>query len=72
MAHAILKFDLADPDDAREHRYALAGREALIALELIDNRCRAVLNHGEPTPELERILEEVRALIPYELTSLLV
>ncbi len=72
MAHAILKFDLSDPDDEREHRYALAGREALIALELIDNRCRAVLNHGEPSPETAKILEEIRAIIPYELTSLLV
>jgi hypothetical protein len=69
---ATLRFDLSDPDDAREHRYALAGREALIALELIDNRCRAVLNHGEPTPETAKILEEIRAIIPYELTSLLV
>jgi hypothetical protein len=69
---ATLRFDLSDTDDAREHRYALAGRDALIALELIESRCRSVLKHGEPSPELERILEEVRALIPYELTSLLV
>jgi hypothetical protein len=33
MATAILRFDLSDADDEREHRYALAGREALIALE---------------------------------------
>jgi hypothetical protein len=72
MAHALLKFDLADPDDAREHRYALAGREALIALELIDNRCRSALKHGEPSEETTTILEEIRQLIPYELTSLLV
>jgi hypothetical protein len=71
MAHAILKFDLSDPDDAREHRYALAGREALIALELIDNRCRAVLNHGEPSEETTTILEEIRSTIPYELLNLL-
>jgi hypothetical protein len=72
MAHATLRFDLSDPDDEREHRYALAGREALIALELIDNRCRAICKHGEPSEETEKILEEIRALIPYELTSLLV
>ncbi len=72
MAHAILKFDLADTDDALEHRYALAGRDALIALELIESRCRSVLNHGEPSPETAKILEEIRRLIPYELTSLLV
>jgi hypothetical protein len=72
MARATLEFDLADPDDEREHRYALAGREALIALELIDNRCRAICKHGEPSPETQRIVEEIRALIPHELTSLLV
>jgi hypothetical protein len=72
MAHALLKFDLSDPDDAREHRYALAGREALIALELIESRCRSIIKHGEPSPETAKILEEIRAIIPYELTSLLV
>jgi hypothetical protein len=71
MAHALLKFDLADPDDAREHRYALAGREALIALELIDNRCRSALKHGEPSEETTTILEEIRSTIPYELLNLL-
>jgi hypothetical protein len=72
MAHAILKFDLADPDDEREHRYALAGREALIALELVENRCRAILKHGDPSEETQRVVEEIRALVPHELTSLLV
>lgn len=69
---ATLRFDLADPDDEREHRYALAGREALIALELVDNRCRAILKHGEPSEEVQAILEEIRRLIPHELTDLLV
>jgi hypothetical protein len=69
---ATLRFDLSDPDDALEHRYALAGRDALIALELIESRCRSVLKHGEPSPETAKILEEIRALVPYELTSLLV
>jgi hypothetical protein len=72
MAHATLRFDLADPDDAREHRYALAGREALIALELVENRCRAILKHGDPSEETQRLVEEIRALVPHELTSLLV
>lgn len=69
---ATLRYDLSDADDEREHRYALAGREALIALELIDNRCRAILKHGEPSEEVQGILEEIRRLIPHELTDLLV
>lgn len=68
---AILKFDLSDPDDERQHRYALAGRDALIALEEIEQRCRSILKHAEPSPETQRIVEEVRALVPYELVSLL-
>jgi hypothetical protein len=67
---AILRFDLSDPDDAREHRYALAGRDALIALEQIDQHCRGRLKHGEPT-DARRELEEIRSTIPYELLHLL-
>ena len=72
MAHALLKFDLSDPDDERQHRYALAGRDALIALEAIEQHCRNRLKYGEPSPETQRVVEEIRALVPYELTSLLV
>jgi hypothetical protein len=69
---AILRFDLSDPDDAREHRYCLAGRDALIAMERIDNHCRSILKHGAPSEETERALEEIRSLIPHELVELLV
>ncbi len=70
MAHATLRYDLSDPDDAREHRYALAGREALIALEAIEQHIRGRLKHGEPT-DARRELEEIRSAIPYELMNLL-
>jgi hypothetical protein len=72
MAHATLRFDLSDADDEREHRYALAGKDALLALDVIDNRCRAIIKHGEPSEETQGILEEIRRLIPHELTDLLV
>ena len=67
---AVLKFDLSDPDDERAHRYALAGRDALIALEVIDQHCRGRLKHGEPA-DARRELEEIRSTIPYELLNLL-
>ena len=67
---ATLRFDLSDPDDEREHRYALAGRDALIALEQIDQHCRARLKHGEPS-DARRELEEIRSTIPHELLNLL-
>jgi hypothetical protein len=67
---ATLRFDLSDDDDAHEHRYALAGREALIALEAIEQHLRGRLKHGEPS-DARRELEEIRSTIPYELLNLL-
>ena len=68
---ATLRFDLSDPDDACEHRYALAGRDALIALEQIDQWARGRLKHGQPSAEATHDLEAVRAMVPHELTGLL-
>jgi hypothetical protein len=68
---ALLRFDLDDPDDERQHRYALAGRDALIALEAIDQHLRGRLKHGEPGDEARRELEEIRSAIPHELVELL-
>ncbi len=68
---AILKFNLSDPDDERAHRYALAGRDALIALEQIDEHCRGRLKHGTPSVDATHDLQAVRAMVPHELTSLL-
>ena len=67
---ATLRFNLSDPDDERLHRHALAGRDALLALEAIDEHCRSRLKYGEPKNAVAE-LEEVRALVPFELTSLL-
>lgn len=66
---ATLEFTL--PDDEAEHRYALAGRDALIALEQIDECIRGKLKHGDPSEEVAVILREIRALIPTELVQLL-
>ena len=70
MPIATLRFDLSDPDDEQAHRWALAGRDALIALEAIDQHCRGRLKHGEPT-DARKELEEIRNTIPYELVNLL-
>ncbi len=68
---ATLQFDLTNPDDERHHRYALAGRDALIALERIEQHCRSRIKYGEPSAEEVHALEAVRALLPHELISLL-
>jgi hypothetical protein len=66
---ATLEFTL--PDDEPEHRYALAGRDALIALEQIDNWAQGKIKHSDIGEEAEELLRELRAMIPYELVSLL-
>ena len=66
---ATLEFDL--PDDEPEHRYALAGRDALIALEQIDEWARGKIKHGEIGEEAETLLRELRAMVPHELVQLL-
>ena len=68
---ATLRFNLSDPDDACEHRYALAGRDALLALEQIDQWARGRLKHGAPSAEATHDLEAVRSMIPHELVNLL-
>jgi hypothetical protein len=68
---AVLKFNLNDPDDERAHRYALAGRDALIALEQIDEHCRGRIKHGQPTTDEVHALEYVRAMIPHDIVNLL-
>lgn len=72
MATAILRYDLADADDEREHRYALAGREALIALETIREAIRQRLKYGEIGEEARQELEAIRESLPHELIELLV
>ena len=71
MPTALLRYDLSDPDDEREHRYALAGRDALIALEEIANEIRSRLKYGEPSSETRAVLEQLRAEIPHHLLELL-
>jgi len=62
---AVLEFDL--PEDQGEFDAARLGREALSTLWEIDQRCRSLLKHGEPTDEERTLAEEIRAMIPAEL-----
>ena len=69
MPTATLRFKL--PEDSMDHRAALAGRDALIALERIDNRMRAIVKYGEPSKEIGQLCEEVRNMIPANLREIL-
>jgi hypothetical protein len=62
---ATFTFNL--PDDQAEFDAARLGRAALSALWQIDQHCRSLLKHGEPTPEEARMAQEIRAMIEPEL-----
>jgi hypothetical protein len=69
MPVATIRYTL--PDESMEHRAALAGVDALIALEQIDQWARGRLKYGEPTADEVHTLEAVRAMIPPELLEIL-
>ena len=51
------------PDEQHEYDAARLGREALSTLWDIDQRCRSLVKHGEPSEEAERLAEEIREMI---------
>ena len=62
---ATLSFNL--PDEQGEFDAARLGHKALTTLWDIDQRCRSLLKHGDPTPEQARLAEEIRGMIDGEL-----
>lgn len=58
---ATLTFTL--PDEQSEFDAARTGREARSVLWEIDQRCRSLLKHGEPSYETATLAEEIRRLI---------
>ena len=55
------------PDEQSDFDAARLGRKALTVLWEIDQRCRGLLKHGEPTEQEARLAEEIRAMIDAEL-----
>lgn len=62
---ATLRFQL--PDEQNDYDAARLGSKALLALWEIDQRCRSLLKHGEPTPEEARLATQIRSMIDGEL-----
>jgi hypothetical protein len=62
---ATLRFNL--PDEQGEFDAARLGRSALTALWEIDQRCRALLKHGQPSDETAALAQEIREMIDPEL-----
>jgi hypothetical protein len=62
---ATLQFNL--PEEQGDFDAARLGSRALLALWEIDQRCRGLLKHGDPTPEQAALAQEIRAMIDAEL-----
>jgi hypothetical protein len=58
---ATFTFDL--PDDQGDFDAARLGRDALAVLWVIDQHCRAILKHGDPSDDVRRLCESLRGKI---------
>ena len=58
MPHVTLRYRL--PDEQVELNAAMQGGDAKAVIWAVDQYCRGVLKHGEPSPETRRHLEEIR------------
>jgi hypothetical protein len=65
---ATLKFSL--PDEQAEYDAARLGSEAMQVLWQIDQTCRSLCKHGEPTAEERRLAEQIREMIPAEMLDI--
>lgn len=65
MPKATLAFSL--PEEQSEFDTAIQGGRARSALWDIDQACRSLIKHGEPTPGERDLAERIRAMIPAEL-----
>ena len=65
MPIATLRFTL--PEEEAEFRTAQQGQLAKSTLWEIDQKCRSLLKHGDPSDEAARLAEEIRGMIPYAL-----
>lgn len=68
MPKATLQFDL--PEEDGDFNAAVNGRRAISILWEIDQRCRSLLKHGDPTEEQAKLAEEIREMIPFDLMEM--
>jgi hypothetical protein len=52
------------PEEQGDYEAARLGRQAISALWEIDQHCRSLIKHGEPSEETRELAEEIRRLIP--------
>jgi len=61
MPRATLTFKL--PEEEPEHRNALEGAAAKALLWDIDQHCRSIVKHGDPSDETRELAELIRRMI---------
>jgi hypothetical protein len=61
MPIATLRFNL--PDEQGDYDAARLGRQMAATLWEIDQRCRSLLKHGQPSEETAKLAEEIRQMI---------
>jgi hypothetical protein len=61
MPHVILRFRL--PEEQSEFTAAMQGADAKAAIWQVDQYCRSILKHGEPSEETRQQLEKIRQLL---------
>jgi hypothetical protein len=61
MPHAILRFRL--PEEQTEFTAAMQGADAKAAIWQVDQHCRSILKHGEPSEETRQQLEQIREML---------
>ena len=61
MPIATLRYTL--PDEQADFDAARLGRQMAAVIWEIDQRCRSLLKHGEPTGETGRLAEEIRLIL---------
>lgn len=68
MPTATLTYNL--PDEQDDFDAARTGRKAISSLREIDQTCRTSLKYGNPDPDVARLLQQIRDLIPGELLEI--
>lgn len=61
MPHVIIRYRL--PDEQAQLNAAMQGQAAKSTIWDVDQYCRGVLKHGEPSDETARHLERIRDML---------
>jgi hypothetical protein len=61
MPHVILRYRL--PDEQVELNAAIQGGDAKATIWQVDQYCRGLLKHGEPSEETRQHLEHIREML---------